>query len=55
MIRESLLWSMMVDPISGRIVKRDTFLGAAVKVVAGSIIIAVVAYLLVVGFHFAFQ
>lgn len=36
MLNETLLWTRMIDPVNHRVVKRDTFLGATVKLI-GSI------------------
>ena len=55
MIRENLLWGMMIDPMSGRIVKRDTIVGAAVKVVGGAVLIVGFLYIFAVLFHFGLQ
>jgi hypothetical protein len=44
MLDESILWTRAIEPTTGRIEKRDTFLGAVLKIVGGAVFLGAVVY-----------
>ena len=50
MIDSNLLWARAIDPMTGRIVKQHTFLGAALTVIAGAILAFAIFYVAIVLF-----
>lgn len=44
MIKDNILWSRVIEPMNGKLVKEPTFLGATLIVTVGTLFFALVLY-----------